>query len=280
MLKLIINADDFGLSKRVNDSILKSFETGILRSASLLANGKFFYDAVEIINANPELDVGVHLTLVGGSPILDAAKVSSIVNRDGNFYEHAFNFSVKYFANRVSLKEVKSELSAQIEKILDYGIKISHIDSHQHLHILPKIFDLTVKLADHYKIKFIRFPKERLCRYMLRDLRYFPRIIQMASLNFFCFIIKDRKFNKTNSFVGFFWGGKMNKKKLLTIINNLPEDGICELMCHPGFTEDSARFSARAYRRVEEMNALTDSEVVKLLNKRKIEITCFNALCQ
>ena len=90
------------------------------------------------------------------------------------------------------LKEVKNELSAQIEKILDCGIKISHIDSHQHLHVLPKIFDLTLELANHYKIKFIRFPKERFRRYMLRDLRNFPRIIQMVLLNYLCSQVKDR----------------------------------------------------------------------------------------
>jgi len=97
MLKLIVNADDFGLTEKVNEGILKCFSNGILRSTSLMANGQSFEHAIGIIRSNPELDIGVHLTLVEEKPVLDAAKLPSLVGEDGHFHKHAINFTKKYY---------------------------------------------------------------------------------------------------------------------------------------------------------------------------------------
>src|SRR3989304_4906126 len=163
MLKIIINADDFGLNEEVNEGILKSFRNGILRSASLMANGNSFDHAVGIIHSNPNLDIGVHLTLVEGKPIMAADKIPSLLNENGNLYTHAIKFTKKYFSEVINLGEAYEELNAQIRKVLDHGINISHIDSHQHIHMLPKILDLIIDLANQYNIKFIRLPKENIC---------------------------------------------------------------------------------------------------------------------
>lgn len=280
MLALIINGDDFGCSEKVNEGILKSFRYGILRSASLMANGKSFDNAVKIIKLNPELDIGVHLTLVEEKPILDQNKVPSLVVENGDFHKHAIDFYKKYFSEKISFEEVRNELTAQFEKILDHGIKISHIDSHQHLHMLPKILDITIELANNYNIKFIRFPKEKFSGYMFRDLKSIDRIPQMAVINHFCSKAKEKISNKTDYFTGFYFGGKLSKQNFLTLINNLPANGFCELMCHPGLTDDSTNYSHWKYRQVEEMLALVDREVAEVLLKRNIEITSFKNLSQ
>ena len=207
-------------------------------------------------------------------------KLHSLVTENGSFHRHAIDFAKKYFSDKISLEEVRNELTAQFEKILDHGIKISHIDSHQHLHILPKILDIIIELANRYKIKFIRFPKEKFSGYMLRDLKSFNRILQMASINFFCSTAKEKILYKTDYFAGFYFGGKLNKQNLLTLLAYLPSDGICELMCHPGIAQKSKNQSYSNYRHVEEMLALIDPEVAAVLIKYNIEIASFKNLTQ
>lgn len=280
MLTLIINGDDFGINEKVNEGILKSYRDGILRSTSLMANGKSFDNAVKIIKSNPELDVGVHLTLVEEKPILDTSKLPSLLDENGYFLKRTIDFSKKYFSEKISVDEVRMEFAAQIEKILDYEIKISHIDSHRHLYILPKILDITIELAYKYNIKFIRFPEEIFSAYMFIDIKSIYRLAQMTVLNYFCSKVKEKIPLKTDYFTGFYFGGKLSKQNLLTLINNLPSDGICELMCHPGLFDELTHHSYLNYRRVEEMYALVDGEVLESLMKKNIKITSFKNLAK
>lgn len=275
---LIVNADDFGISEFVNNSIIKSFQSGILRSTSLMANGKAFDDAVKLTKLNPELDVGIHLTLVEEKPILQTNKIASLVTEEGNFHPHAIDFTKKYFSKKITMIEIRNELSAQFEKILDYGIRITHIDSHQHLHILPEILNITIELAEKYKIKFIRIPQEQLKGFMFEGLKSLSRIAQMTFLNYLCSKSRSKSFHTTDSFAGFYFGGNLTKRNLLIQLNNLPKDGSCELMCHPGFENNSAAFKYWNYRQVEEMNALIDEEIAITLANKKISLISFNNL--
>lgn len=280
MLKLIVNADDFGLTEKVNEGILKCFSNGILRSTSLMANGQSFEHAIGIIRSNPKLDIGVHLTLVEEKPVLDAAKLPSLVGENGQFHKHATNFTKKYYSDKISFDEARNELNAQFEKVLDHGVKVSHIDSHQHLHMLPKILDITIGLAHRYKVKFIRFPREKFSSYMFLDLKSLSRIMQMIAVNRFCSVARNRIPLKTDHFAGFYFGGKLSKQNLLTLINNLPMVGVCELMCHPGMSEDLTNYTHWKYRQVEEMLALVDTEVATVIIKKNIEISSFKNLSE
>ncbi len=278
MLKLIINADDFGHSEKINLAVIECFRNGILRSASLMANGKSFDHAVGIVRSNPDLDIGVHLSLVGGMPLLGSAESHSLLKDERYFHKNAVDFAKIYFSGKISLQEVKAEWTAQIEKLLDYGIKISHIDSHQHLHILPRILDIATELANRYKIKFIRLPRESFKQYMLRDWgSSFRSLAQMSVLNYFCSKSRGKTFYKTDHFMGFYFGGKLSKQNMLTLVNNLPLNGTCELMCHPGF-EQFTDDSTSQYRKVEETIALTDQDVAKLIGSKNITISSFKNL--
>jgi len=277
MLKLVTNADDFGLSEKVNEAILKSFRYGILRSTSLMANGKSFDHAVGIIRSNPDLDIGIHLTLVEEKPILNSEQVQSLLTDKKHC---AIDFTKKYFSEKISLEEVRKELTAQIEKLLDLGIKVSHIDSHKHLHILPRILDITIDLVNRYKIKFIRIPKEKFSAYMFANFKSVYRIAQMAALNYFCSKAKEKISFKTDHFAGFYFGGKLNKQNLITLINHLPTNGNCELMCHPGLEDVSNLNNFSHYRKVEEAEVLIHQEVAQIIKMKTIEITSFQKLVQ
>lgn len=276
MLKIIVNADDFGMNKVVNEEIMKSYLDGILTSASIMANGDCFDHAIDLAMNNQELDVGIHLTMTKEKPVLSSKYVKSIVDSEGKLLSTSNIFARRYFSGKISLLEVESELTAQIEKVINTGIKISHIDSHQHLHILPDIAEITVRLAQKYSIKFIRLPRENIKSYMFKYPESALRILQMCSLNFLCSKIQKQILYKADYFVGFFFGGVLNKQNLKTLISNLPSHGICELMCHPGLHENFV--SKKNYRLVEESLALRDPEIVQILKNRNIQRTSFNKI--
>ncbi|HEY4713486.1 MAG TPA: ChbG/HpnK family deacetylase, partial [Aquirhabdus sp.] len=117
--KLIVHADDFGISEQVNDGILKAHLNGILTSTSIMATGAAFDHAVSISNSVPSLDVGIHLTLVEEKPLLEMRQISSLLDNNGRFYGHATIFTKKYLFGKIRIDEVVHELDAQIQKVLD-----------------------------------------------------------------------------------------------------------------------------------------------------------------
>ena len=144
MKKLVVNADDFGLSIKVNEGILCAHQNGILTSTSIMANGMAFQHAVDTWKSNPTLDVGIHLTLVGEKPLLNPDVIPDLVNKKGICHQHAKDFVMKYMMGKISQKQIYQELEAQVVKVLDQGIVISHVDSHQHIHMLPQILSVVI----------------------------------------------------------------------------------------------------------------------------------------
>jgi predicted glycoside hydrolase/deacetylase ChbG (UPF0249 family) len=158
MKKLIIIGDDFGLSKEINAGIIAACQKGNMDGISLIANGEAFDDAVALIKKHPDLDVGLHLTLVELKPILSAQEIPSSINKNGYFYPDYLQFIKAYFSGKISLKEIDLEIGAQFEKVQQAGIRISRIDSHQQLHMLPGILEIVIKYARKHHITRIRYP--------------------------------------------------------------------------------------------------------------------------
>ncbi|MBN1869560.1 MAG: ChbG/HpnK family deacetylase [Candidatus Omnitrophica bacterium] len=155
---LIVSADDFGLTKEVNQGVVKAYGEGIATSASLMPNGEAFEDAVSLIRQCQGLDVGLHLTLVEEKPVLSSDLVPSLLNGTGTFHKDYRNFIKAYLLGRIDIHQVERELDAQFRKVIQAGIKISHVDSHQHLHLLPGIMKVVVRLAKKYQVSKIRLP--------------------------------------------------------------------------------------------------------------------------
>lgn len=278
MGRLIIHADDFGLTEKVNTGILQGFLEGSVTSTSIMATGTAFEHAIAICQDVPTLDAGIHLTLVGEKPILSGEVIKSLVNQEGRLHDHTRHFVQRYYCGHISLKEVQLELEAQIQKVLNTGIEISHLDSHQHLHMLPHIRSITVSLAQKYNIAAVRFPCEQVSFAMLRDRPCFPRIIQLLVLDAFCYMGRTMNVARTDRFFGFLYGGKMNKRNLLKTIERLPETGICELMCHPGVQDPDSPYTFWGYHWQDELNALLDPDIKTLLNHKGISLVSYRDL--
>jgi len=280
MLKLIVNADDFGLSETVNEGILKAHEAGVLTSASIMANGAAFEHAVSICRRIPSLDVGIHLTLVEEEPVVKANQVRSLVDATGRLHRSAATFTRRYFAGKIRLQELQCELEAQICKVMSSGIAVSHLDAHQHLHMLPQVLEITTKLAKKYGIEAIRFPREAIRSYMFKGEGAVRRLLQLLVLTTFCHLGKNMTAVRTDHFLGFFFGGKLNKDSLHQLIKSLPTNGSCELMCHPGCEDTMTRYAHWRYHWSSELAALTDSETAELLRQSGVTLISYRQLVQ
>ncbi len=280
MLNLIVNADDFGISEKVNEGIYNAFTHGILTSTSIIANGRAFDHAVGIYKTIQDLDAGVHLTLLEEQPVADKSRIPSLLTAEGSFKKNATNFTKDYFLGKINLDEVLFEFEVQILKIKDSGISISHMDSHQHIHMLPGIFKIAVALARKHNIPAIRIPYERPRRYMLKKSSMFLRLIQLMVLNRFCRYNVLSGLISPNYFVGFYYSGNLTYEYLKRILQDIPREGFCELICHPGVDDPDSRYLHWDYQWKKELEALTHKDVRSFLAENNIKLSSYKQMVE
>jgi len=154
--RLIVNADDYGASAAVNVGVARAHEGGLVTSATLVAGGAAFDDAVARLDALPALGVGVHLTLCHDLPVLGHAAAPTLVDEDGRLPPDAAAFTRRFFRGAISSADVARELRAQLARVRDAGVRITHLDSHQHLHHLPGVGPLVIALAREFGVGAVR----------------------------------------------------------------------------------------------------------------------------
>jgi predicted glycoside hydrolase/deacetylase ChbG (UPF0249 family) len=155
--RIIINGDDFGISPGVNQAIEQLHRQGRLTSVSIMANMACSAEALAYAKAAPDLHVGVHFNLTTGRPLLPVEQVPSLVNSAGVFYK-MHTLLPRMVAGLVRPEEMETELTAQMERCLDYGLKPHHVDTHQHLHALTTVGNLVAQLMDRYGVATVRNP--------------------------------------------------------------------------------------------------------------------------
>jgi len=241
---LIANADDFGFTRDVNDGIIQAHRQGILTATTLMATGAAFDHAVALAHLNPGLDVGVHLVLVGsaGFPPTIARLIGEIARGRIRIYD---------------------ELSAQVRKVMEAGIRPSHLDTHKHAHLLPPVLEAVSRLSSEFQIPWVRRPfdlplhggsvpwQRQVVSWSLGLARArFHRVLQRHGCR------------ATDHFAGFQITGHYDAAELARLIRDLPE-GVTEFMCHPGFCtgELQAAHTRLKESRQRELDALTSAEV-------------------
>ena len=228
MKQLIINADDFGLHPLINKGIIKGHSEGIITSTSLMPSAPYFDEAVQLAKANPSLGVGIHLTLVGGVKPACTNGVNSLLTADGVFAEDYTVFAKKWYTGSIKKNELVKELETQIEKVLAAGIKPTHIDSHQHMHVLPGIAGIVVRLCEKHGIKKIRMPGENIF-WSGGFEAGIGRKIGRDGLSFCAMLAKGKAQSVglvyPQHFFGMLAGGNLNAELVKNILLNLP-DGV------------------------------------------------------
>jgi radical SAM superfamily enzyme YgiQ (UPF0313 family)/predicted glycoside hydrolase/deacetylase ChbG (UPF0249 family) len=283
---LIINADDFGLCGGTNRGVEKLLEAGIVKSVSIMPTGYAFESAINIVRNNPDIpdiDVGVHLSLTETKPIQSRNRISSLTNKTGKFEDKFSLFFMRYLFGGVKKGHIIRELRAQIEKVKEAGLEITHLDSHQHIHILPGIFKIVLSLAKEYEIPFIRLPSAPLIsRYFLSKVKLRRKICQLA-LNFLCVLYKPimekNGIHCCDYSFGFLESGNLSSAALKNIISSLKaKKGQYELVCHPAEEDgDLKRLIGHwGYRWQQELIVFTSDDIKGYLSDNDIEISRFN----
>jgi hopanoid biosynthesis associated protein HpnK len=291
MIRLIINADDFGLTERINDAIVEGHRKGIVTSTTLMANGPAFDNAAERAKTERKLGIGIHLNLSEGTPLTDPSQLSCLINETGVFYLSPVQMLRKLMLPGMSLGKVEMELRAQIEKVLNAGIEVTHLDGHKHFHFLPQFLHIAIRLAQEYKIPAIRCAREwtsSLFRLAVRNWRASPTILKQYftgnALSILAATMK-RKVEaaglKTPDYVlGIASTGFWDFHYLKDLIDRLPH-GTSELICHPGYVDQHLLESPTRLlqQREIEMTALVYPEVKEWLLQRGVQLINYRNLC-
>src|SRR3990172_4904703 len=146
MIKLIVNADDFGLTEKINEATVEGHRGGIITSTTLLANGAAFETAVRLARLESDLGVGVHLNLSEGYPLCQPCRLASLTNEKGSLYLSPVGLVRKLASGRINLGQVELELRAQIEKVKCACIEATHLDGHKHFHYFPPFLEIVIRL--------------------------------------------------------------------------------------------------------------------------------------
>lgn len=272
--RLIVNADDFGIDEAVNRGIVEAFDRGIVTSASLMATGEAFDHAVALARERPRLAVGVHLVLTEHRPVHGGAATARLVEADGRFSPHVGAFAQRLALGRASLAAVRAELDAQIRRVCDAGIVVSHLDGHQHVHALPGVARVVTELAAEHRIGAVRYPAERIRPYMLRGFAGAHRLLGQLALRLACAVSPLARLRRSDDFVGFFFGGRLNEANLTELLASLPAGRVVELMCHPGHA-DMVPTPEWHYAWAAECAALTSPRVRSLVAARGFELVSY-----
>lgn len=233
--QLIINADDFGIHPAVNEAVRKAATEGILTSTSLMSGGDAFDEAVEMARSMPSLGIGIHLTLVGGiKPVLPPSEVPSLTWDNGVFCHDYGKLIVRDLEGKISLSEVYAEWDAQIQKIMNTGLPVTHMDGHQHMHMWPHFYPIARDLAKKYHISCMRVPDEDVL-FGMKD----GHIIRWAAKNGLSLLsrmhrpdLKKNHIRTNDHFFGMLYGGHLSPERFAKFILQT-KPGITEIMCHP-----------------------------------------------
>jgi chitin disaccharide deacetylase len=161
-VKLIVTADDFGRSREINAAIVQAHRGGVLTAASLMVSGEAFDEAVMLARQMPTLAVGLHVVLVDGKPVLSRDRVCRLVGEEGLFPSAAARAGLRYFFDPRTRRQLGEELEAQFNRFAETGLKLAHVDGHQHMHVHPAVFPLLIPLARRYEAGGIRLPHDEM----------------------------------------------------------------------------------------------------------------------
>ena len=259
--RLIVNADDFGFTRDVNEGIVEAHRNGILTATTLMGNGDAFEHAAERARATPSLDVGCHLVLVQGESLVEPGRLLPTGLRE---------LIVALARRRIDPYE---EMAAQVRRIARAGIRPSHLDTHRHTHLLPPVLNAVVRIAHEFRIPWVRRPFDFVVD-PTAPLWASAVAVGLRATGSVLARELGPPLRSTDHFAGFQITGTLDKTTLAATLERLPE-GLTELMCHPGRLGDELRAAEtrlKASREIE-LAALTSPEVRAVIERRGIALT-------
>jgi chitin disaccharide deacetylase len=246
MRRLIVNADDFGFTSGVNRAIVEAHTRGIVTSCTLMANGKAFDEAVAAARTAPGLDLGCHIVLIDGTPVLAAEQIRSLADRntDGQFRADLKGFALRALTGRLRSEEIEAEATAQIRRVQSAGISITHIDSHKHTHLFPQVLAPLLRAASACGVRALRNPFGPRMPLRSHQLLARPNLwIRFAEVRVlrrfagkFREMVDRQGFATPDGTLGIEVTGVLDEILFRAIAQIIPE-GTWEFVCHPGYND-------------------------------------------
>ena len=284
MRRLIVNADDFGIASGVNRGVVEGHQNGVVTSATLMACGARFDEAVALAAQTNKLSVGCHVVLVDGSPMLAGSQVSSLTvpnsGLESRFRESLVSFALLAAAGRLDRGQIEAEITAQIQKLQAAGISVSHLDSHKHTHMFPVVLKSMLGAARKCGVRAMRNPFEPL---IFANLRHWKRQFQLRILRGYRATFRkelaDSGMFTPDGCIGLAATGGLTLATFHALIENLPE-GTWEFVSHPGYNDaDLNQVKTRLRNsREKELAILTSDSVKQLLHGEQIELISYHDL--
>jgi len=292
--RLIINADDFGLTHGVNRAISECYDHGVVTSTTLMASSMAFDQAAALAltfsnnSKVPPLSVGCHVMLVDGEPLLPPGQVESLLAPGTRrFRQGIAEFARAALTGKLDPAEIQAEASAQFARLKTAGVRISHFDAHKHTHMFPRVFAPLLDAAAAAGIGAVRNPfapiKPLAFAHLMRRPKLWTRYTEVAVLRRFSQKFRrevtERGMKTTDGCFGVVVTGALDAQLFAAIIGCIP-DGTWEFVCHPGYNDaelDSIQTRLRASRD-KELEILTSSEARLLLERNGIQLISFNDL--
>jgi chitin disaccharide deacetylase len=271
--RLIINADDFGLTPGVNRAIAELHQAKALTSATLMANGAAFDDAVAVAHANPALGVGCHIVLTDGIPVSPPQSIPTLLGADGkNFRPSLIDFIQALLRGKIREEDIVREAAAQIQKLQRAGLNITHLDTHKHTHLFPAVARPLLHLAERCNIGAIRQPFEQSWSLALghgnRTRRLLVKVLGGLKTSFERQPqIRNAHVLTTDGTIGISATGSLYGETLREILRAMPAEGTFELCCHPGYNDrdlDRIPTRLRTHRDVERNALLIEVPAIAL----------------
>lgn len=247
MRRLIVNADDFGLTDGINRAVQDLHQLGALTSTTLMAAGPRFYEAVEVSRQQKSLGVGCHIVLVDGAPVANPTAIPTLLHTSSKrgdeprFRATLGEFVRDLYLGRIDSTQIEQEAVAQILRLQQTGVAVTHVDTHKHTHMFPRVLKCVMRAAQACNIRTIRNPFEPAWSVAATPGAGLVRAWQVRLLgtlrHSFWKLIRQREFITTQGCVGVAATGTLNDATLRAFLDCLP-DGTFELVCHPAYMDD------------------------------------------
>ncbi len=282
-MNVIFHGDDFGITPGVNRGVVNAFKNGLLTSTSLMAVGEAAEEAIELALENPGLDVGIHLVLTDEPPLLAPEALSTLISRHGLLPSRNRIFR-SIISGDLDYKQVETEWCAQTEKVLKSGIGISHLDSHQFIHLFPGLFAVCLRISRRYNIPFIRSTMIEPLLFGRSSIPGIGRLLQWMGLWGWTRLMTIGGYLHTEApipSVGFLnAGGRLDYVTVLAILDKLVEDrssSCVEFILHPGVGDKHTHEKYRHWHYFWEndLALMLNKDLRKSLEMRHVKTTSF-----
>jgi chitin disaccharide deacetylase len=277
---LIVNADDLGISSSVNRAIFEGHDHGVITSASLMATGAAFDEAVLGAKARPGLGVGVHLVLHDEKPILPPERIPDLVGADGRL-KPLGSVVRSLILGRIPVAQAEAEYAAQIERVIAAGIRPTHFDSHCHLHAFPALGRVVHALGKRYGITCARRPElDSLSEFIGAPPSRYPLALLITLSHKLAHLRLGDALRMPDDFIGLGRSGDLDSGWVVRAVASLAPGRVSELMVHPSDGTDAGDphgDHGPAKRRVE-FESVTSPLVRAALEKRGVKLVDYRFL--